>query len=968
MNPDFTQIKATTDIVRVIESYGVELKKVGQDHVGLCPFHEDTTPSLHVTLNRGLFHCPACGAAGNVIQFVARKEGMSDREAAFKLLGALPGVSRASELTASPSQPLKVNPAEEAALLKRVVSFYAKTLFKDEAGLKYLQTRRLDTPVLLETFHVGYCNGSMRNTLPQGGEVVEQLKALGVLNEKGNEVFYGRVTVPIYDLSGNVVGIYGRRVSDGEPRHLYLKGPRRGVLNAQAAKAFKSLVVVESILDALSLWAAGFQNVLPLYGVDGWTEHHAALIRENGVTEITLALDRDAAGQAGMDRLQPELEGLGVKVYRLEWPEGVKDANDFFSSRGAEAALEFEALLKQANPPKVKPVKQAVPQLGTEGIELREDGFNVSFGEGSSVRRYELCGVEKPGPSRLKATVKAVGLPVGNGAARFAIDTVDFYLLRSKRGFISEVSRLFGQTVEVIEGDVNRLTEQAEAYVKQRLEENVSGPTLVNETDRAEALRLGRSANLIEEIQRDLDRLGIIGERTNRLLLYIAMTSRKMDDPLAVQILSSSGAGKSHLQDAVLSLCPEEDLIKLTSLTDRALFYKGENSLKHKVLAIAEVAGAEGARYALRNLISEKKIVNEGTVKNVLTGRMETQVNTVYGPTAVFETTTQPNTDPETKSRYVVMSVDESPEQTQAILAAQRQSHTLEGRKRGAARAAIFARHHAFQRLLRPSGSTGPLVVVNPYEPLLGGGNAPGSGRLTQRRDHPKYLNLILVITFLHQLQRPVKHDPELGDYIETTLEDIAIANELAGQLFGQALEELSFPSRELLRLTGETVAAKAKAEGKSALELEWTRKELREAIHWSEARLRPHLAELVRLEYLTTVTGRFGSRYRYRLLVDPEQIAESGQLVSVWKSVEQLRHEANLAGIGSNLARVNGNLAGTSQPTICEVLPPTKSLETSVNGKPASNLVGPRGEQVDVLCEVNGAHINVKMMAEVGV
>ena len=92
MKPDFAEIKKTTDLVRVVESYGIALRKVGNDHVGLCPFHEDKKPSLHVTPGKGLWHCPACGAAGNVIQFVARKEGITDREAALKLCSAIPGV------------------------------------------------------------------------------------------------------------------------------------------------------------------------------------------------------------------------------------------------------------------------------------------------------------------------------------------------------------------------------------------------------------------------------------------------------------------------------------------------------------------------------------------------------------------------------------------------------------------------------------------------------------------------------------------------------------------------------------------------------------------------------------------------------------------------------------------------------------------------------------------------------------
>jgi len=937
MRADFEQIKRTTDLVAIVKRYGIALKREGKDWRGKCPFHDDQKrPNFIVSPAKGLWRCPACDAAGNVIQFVARMDSLTEREAALKLLGSVPGVTRARAMPSSQPSKAAVAPETAAMLLGRVANFYAKTLGKDRAGLEYLKTRGLDDPAMLETFAVGYCNGSMREALPKSGEVVEQLKALGVLNEKGNEVFYGRVVVPIYDASGNVAGLYGRRVSDGEPRHLYLRGERRGVFNGQAAKQHRALILVESIFDAMSLWSAGHRNAIALCGADGWTKDHAALVSENNVTEIYLALDNDEAGRAGAERLAPELDAA---VYRIQWPEGVKDANAFFSSRSTS---DFEALLKAANPPtesKERLEKECEPH--GHCIEPTAEGFVVSYG----ARRYELCAVEKPSSSRLKATIRALAEQPG----RFAIDTVDFYAMRSKRSFITEAARLFREAVEVIEADVNRLTLAAENFVARRGAGDEAQPAVASDAERAEGMRLARNPDLIGELQRDLDKLGIIGERTNRLLLYLAMTSRKMEDPLAVQILSSSGAGKSHLQDAVLSLCPEEDLIKLTSLTDRALFYKGEDSLRHKAIAIAEVAGAEGARYALRNLISDKKLVIESTIKNPATGRLETQVNTVHGPTAVFETTTNPDTDAETKSRYLLLSVDESPEQTRAILDAQRQSHTLEGRKRRAQRAAILARQHAFQRSLRP------IVVVNPFEPLLDYGDDGGKkAALPLRRDHPKYLNLILVVTFLHQHQRAVKHDAELGDYIETTLEDIAIANELAAELFGPALDELSFPSRELLRLLGEYVAHRAKTENKAALEIEWTRRELREAIQWTEARLRLHLGELVRLEYIAAVSGRFGSRFRYQLLIDPEKIAEGGRLNVALKSSEQLQTEANLAGFGSNLASENGNLAATSQMPSCEVESSAKPHEYRSNGHHEPNLAGAGGKRIYTL-HLNG-------------
>jgi DNA primase len=882
MSRHFDQIKAETDIVRLVESCGIALKREGEDFAGRCPFHEGRHTPMGVTPSEHLCDGPHESGNGAAEFFPA------------------------------------VDEATRAKLLARVAGFYAKTLQRtgmdDRAGLEYLKSRRLDDPAMLETFQVGYCNGTLRNALPKSGEVIEQLKAIGILNEKSNECFYGCVIVPIYGSEGNgkkgsIVGLYGRRLTDEQPRHLYLKGPRRGVFNATGVMSdrpangslSRTLIVTETLFDAMSVWAAGFHNVTSFYGKCGWTPDHERLLQSSGVKEIVLALDAGARGQVAADKLAERLKmNPAINVERIIWPEGVKDANAFFLSRTVE---EFCALL-----PQVRAAREET--AGKEEITLMPEGFTLSVGG----RRYELCAIEKPSAGRLKATVKALVV----GAGRFHIDTVDFYLSRSRKGFIAEAARLFREVSEMIEADMGRMTDAVERFVAQRLE-NTSGASVtpVLDADRLEAMRMARNAGLVDELQRDMGKLGIIGEETNRLLLYLAMTSRKMDDPMAVQILSSSGAGKSHLQDAVLSLCPDEDLIKLVSLTGQALFYKGEDSLRHKCLAIAEVAGAEGARYPLRNLISEKKLVIESTIKNALTGRLETQLNTVYGPTAVFETTTNPDTDPETKSRYVLLSVDESPEQTKAILEAQRQSHTLEGRKRCKTRETVLAKHHAFQRLLSCQSGSSPVAVVNPFEPLL----SYRDDRLAYRRDHPKYLNLILAVTFLHQMQRPRKHDPELGDYIETTLDDIAIANELAHQLFGQSQDDLSFPSRQLLRLVGDYVSHRAAEEKKPPGAVEFTRRELREAIKWTEARLRLHLCELMRLEYVQATSGKWGKSFSHQLAVDPGEIEAGGRFVPGVKDVEILRKEsASLTGLNGSAHPAGSNFASASQVPICAV------------------------------------------------
>jgi len=915
---DLNQLKASVDLVAVVQSRGVKLTEQGKDYVGLCPFHKEKTPSFHVTPSKNLFHCLGCDAGGSVIDFIMRQDGLTKSQAVAWLKEHSGNIFARTAPAAAPARILKPEDAE--ALLRRVVKFYVRTLRKDAGGLSYLKQRNLTDAAMLEVFQIGYSNGSLLRALPKSGDLIRNLKTLGVLNAKGQEHFRGCVTVPIFDAAGKVSGIYGRRVNDAEPRHLYLPGPHRGVFNGAAAKASQSLFITEAIFDALSLWQAGQRNVIALYGANGWTDDHAQLLKDNGTTEIYLALDNDQAGEEATAKLKGEiLPPLVKQIHVVKWPEGVKDANDFFLSR-SPADFQKQCLAPLAP---VKPDEEARREapLSADTVCMTPDGFTASYGG----RRYELRAIEQQKQARLRATVKAVG-----PEHRFHIDTVDFYLSRSRRMFISEAARLFRETVEIIEADVNRLISQVEAYAQKQLEDRQSLAVLVSDTDKAEALKLGRHPDLAGEILRDMEKLGLIGEAGNKLIGYLTMTSRKMPDPLALLTLSGSGSGKSHLQDTILCLCPDEELIKLTSLTDRALFYKGEDSLRHKVLAVEELAGAQGADYAIRNLISAKKLVIESTIKNPLTGKLETQVNTVNGPTAVFQTTTNPRTDAETRSRFVVISVDESPEQTRAILAAQRQSHTREGWRLRLAREAILKRHQSFQRLLKP------LKVINPFEPLL---DYP-EGHLAVRRDQPKYLNLILAVTFLYQLQRPVQHDAELGDYIETTLDDIAIANELAHQLFGHSLDDLSRPGRELLRLIADYMAQKGgSATGKmaSGATTTFNRRELREAFKWGDTRLRTHLDELVEMEYVVPLSGRFGQTYQYRLVYEPTD--EPGRFLSGLKSVEQLRKEAqlvgqcgtHLAGVLPHLAPQNGHLAPTSQGPVREVQNP---VPTNGNGR----------------------------------
>ena len=453
--PDFDQIKRVADLVAVIEAHGVALKKEGRDYVGLCPFHDDKKPSLRVTPGKGLFRCMSCGAAGNVIQFVAKKKGIEEKEAALRLLSALPGVQRGTRLEEKKSSLPAVPPNVAADLLARVAGFYQRTLHKDRAGLDYLTARKLADAAMLETFRVGYCNGTLKTALPKSGEIIAHLQALGVLNAKGNEVFYGRVTVPILDEAGAVVGLYGRKVEgvgsrgklpSDSARHIYLAGGHRAAFNAGAAKHAPRLVFTEAIFDALALWQAGERGVVPLYGADGFTEHHAALVREMSAREILLALDNDEKGRSGTAALREKLAVLApsVPVRTVAWPEGAKDANAFFSSR--ENAAEAWAALVAPESGKTAGEEKMSPDAPQE--TPMPQGFALIW----PMRRYEVVALVKSSPTRLKATVKAIGTEPG----RFHVETLDLYSSRARRLFAAEAARVFRVPVETTENDLAR--------------------------------------------------------------------------------------------------------------------------------------------------------------------------------------------------------------------------------------------------------------------------------------------------------------------------------------------------------------------------------------------------------------------------------------------------------------------------------------------------------------------------------
>jgi DNA primase len=483
-------------------------------------------------------------------------------------------------------------------------------------------------------------------------------------------------------------------------------------------------------------------------------------------------------------------------------------------------------------------------------------------------------------------------------AENYHLDTLDLCNAKHRLGFLAAAQEETTLASEILKKDLGiillAVEERQEALIR-KAAEPLKKEILLSDTDQQEALELLRDPKLLDRILADFEKCGIVGEQTNKLIGYLACISRKLAEPLAVIIQSTSAAGKSSLMEGILGFVPAEEKIKYSAMTGQSLYYLGEADLKHKVLAIVEEQGAERASYALKLLQSEGELTIASTGKDPINGRMVTQEYRVEGPVMIMLTTTAIDIDEELLNRCIVLSVDESREQTRRIHELQRQARTLEGLQRKLDREHTRRVHQNAQRLLRP------LRVVNPYASQL----TFLDDRTRTRRDHEKYLTLIDTITLLYQHQRPVKEHQGKA-YIEATLADVELANRLAGEVLGRSLDELPPQTRRLLELVEQMVSHHCQSQRIERSDYHFSRRNVRTYSGWSDFQVRVHLERLMQMEYVLAHRGRRGQSFEYELLYAGEGRAGEKFVMGLLR-VENLSNTQKFEGSRDNLEGQNG-------------------------------------------------------------
>lgn len=836
----------------------------------------------------------------------------------------------------------ELNPAaDDQQLLAQVIDFYRRTLKESPTALNYLRKRGMIDGDAIEQFRIGYANRKLGVVLPAkvykaGREIRGRLASLNIFRPKsGHEHYNGCVVFPICspDGTGRVVDIYGHKITTGlrkgTPLDMFMHEERRGIWNIEGFGVKDEIILCSNIFDALTLWSHGYRNVTCMFGDDALTDDHFTAFGEYSIRRVMTTSEAVAPKilDAGMDcfllrlpkgfdagkyaaQFDDPASALGAMIRKAEWLGKGKPTSQPTTeplSSAPQPTTEHSAVPADLPKPSPKPNADATPtpkapqDVEAEYSEDDRDEVVLNIGH----RRYRVRGLAK----NLSYDTMRVNVLASTELGLF-VDTFDLYSARHRRQFVVQAAVELSIEEKTVKKDLGRvlmkLEDLQEKQIEAALEPQNVLPTMTP-TEKEDALRLLRDPKLLERIVTDIP---LVGEGVNKLVGDLAAVSRKLDQPLAIIIQSSSAAGKTTLMEAILSFIPPEDQVKFSAMTGQSLSYMEETGLKHKILAIVEEEGAGKASYALKLLQSEGELMIASTGKDVSSGRLITQTYRVEGPVMIFLTTTAIKVDEELLNRCIVLTVDEDREQTKAIHRLQRQRQTLEGLLASQDHQQTLTLHRNAQRLLRT------LLVANPYAEQL----SFLDNKTRSRRDHLKYLTLIRAIALLHQYQRPLQtvvHEGQDVQYIEVTVEDIEIANKLANTALGRSVDDLPPQTQRLLRLIEQMVDAACERQGVDRSDYRFTRRDVRGFTSWGNTQLKVHLKRLEELEYLLIHRGGRGQSFVYELLYGLP--SETGtKFLAGLIDVKQLRRnkspsDGNPSGAGRGQV---GPKSGAGRPT----------------------------------------------------
>lgn len=479
-----------------------------------------------------------------------------------------------------------------------------------------------------------------------------------------------------------------------------------------------------------------------------------------------------------------------------------------------------------------------------------------------------LGGVRLEGLDRMRVTLK---IQVEHLSIRH---NLDLYNDNQIEKLVRKVAEKLEIGTSVITAALTDLTDLLEQYRLTEIEKQATGPDrkkILSEEEQQQARLYLSAPNLMERTKEDIGMSGVIGEENNRLLMYLIFTSRKREHPLHIISLGSSGIGKTHLQEKVSALIPEEDKMESTSLTAAAIYYFGRHDLRNKLVLIEDLDGAEQALFPIRELQSKRKIIRTVPFKNTK-GETKSIQLIVEGPVTIAGCTTKESIYEDNANRSFLIYIDESKEQDEKVMEYQRKLSA--GKIDTTEQQKIVKQLQNMQRILQP------VQVRNPYAESL---KIPDEV-LKPRRTNAHYLAFVELVTFYHQYQREKKYDQETGEeYIETTLEDIAEANKLIKEILLRKSDELNGATRSYF----EKLKSWLTQENRTT----YTNQEAKRILRLPTSTIKRYQLYLYQSGYIRVAHGKKYKGYEYEIVSYEEYMKLQNHITTVMDEIlERLR------------------------------------------------------------------------------
>ncbi|NJM15477.1 MAG: DNA primase [Bacteroidales bacterium] len=675
------------------------------------------------------------------------------------------------------------------------------------------------------------------------------------------------IIVPFKKLkTGNIVSLYGRSITNNDKsKHYYLKD-RQGLYPYYPKPETTRLILTEAIIDAATLIqipeiTAGYE-MLSSYGTNGLTDEHLTVIKGlQSLEEIIFFFDGDKPGRDAIKKYQDTFlnELPGVKLTAVETTEN-EDINSLLQGHNPEI---LQHLIENRQPlfllnefenqePRTKS-QENTGSVQAHGHAPQSGKLNTLNPEYLTFTTDELQiiilgGINLQQLDRLRITVKVSR--TGTCDPLHSIrHTIDLYHSDYLEKFIGKASEQLEISTSTLKRAIAELTEQIEAYRLGKIEsmkEQKPQARQLSEERKNRAIRYLKTPNLLQRTNDDIGKTGVIGESGNRLLMYLVFTSRLREQPLHIVSLGASGTGKTYLQEKVSELIPEQDKLEITILSENAFYYFDRKELKHKLVLIEDMDGAQEVLYPLRELQSKRQISKTVPIKDSK-GNLRTITLHVEGPICLAGTTTRERLYEDNANRSLLIYLDNSPEHKELIMEYQRKLSAGKIDSRKETELKEFFKD--MQSVLKP------VKVRNPFAELL---KLP-EYVFKPLRTNAHYLAFIETITFYHQYQREVKTDSAGEKYIETTLEDIEWANKLLKDVLLSKSDELSGECRSFFERLKQWIKTNQKSS--------FFASQIRESFRMNPSNLKYYLVQLMRYGYIKTVGGdRYKRGFEYEV------------------------------------------------------------------------------------------------------